>query len=183
MVLQKNHNVSPWQSYQIGIYPPSDATYPSKPRFGWHNGTTWYEVRSSSTISTGAWHYLAGVHSGTALKIYMDGNDVSSSTVNTTGTLLDSTWPLTMGNDNDGGGTRFPVGIIDEYRLSGTARSACWIQTEYNNQNSPSTFYSAGSEEPLNFSYYQALTIQSSMIGASCGADLTISLFSSAFQG
>ncbi|MBU4069594.1 MAG: DUF2341 domain-containing protein, partial [Nanoarchaeota archaeon] len=38
-------------------------------------------------------------------------------------------------------------GLIDEVRISNVARSAGWITTEYNNQFSPSTFYSVGSEE------------------------------------
>ena len=43
----------------------------------------------------------------------------------------------------------FLTGGMDEVRISNTNRSACWVGTEYNNQNSPSTFYSEGSEEPL----------------------------------
>lgn len=36
-------------------------------------------------------------------------------------------------------------GSLDEIRLSNVARSASWITAEYNNQSSPSTFYSVGS--------------------------------------
>jgi len=32
-------------------------------------------------------------------------------------------------------------GAIDEVRISNSARPADWIATEYNNQNSPATFY------------------------------------------
>ena len=35
-------------------------------------------------------------------------------------------------------------GILDEARISNMARSADWIATEYNNQNSSSTFYNVG---------------------------------------
>ena len=38
-------------------------------------------------------------------------------------------------------------GTIDEVRVSNASRSAGWILTEYNNQNSPSTFYSVGTQE------------------------------------
>ncbi|MCK4614446.1 MAG: DUF2341 domain-containing protein, partial [Thermoplasmata archaeon] len=38
-------------------------------------------------------------------------------------------------------------GTIDDVRISDTARSGDWIKTEYNNQNSPGTFMSFGSEE------------------------------------
>ncbi len=35
-------------------------------------------------------------------------------------------------------------GDLDEVRVSNVARSAGWIQTQYNNQNSPATFYAVG---------------------------------------
>jgi hypothetical protein len=35
-------------------------------------------------------------------------------------------------------------GLIDEVRVSNIAQSANWILTEYNNQNSPTTFVIAG---------------------------------------
>lgn len=45
-------------------------------------------------------------------------------------------------------------GAIDEVRISNIERSADWIKTGYNNQNSPSTFYAFTGEE-----YYRHLTI------------------------
>ena len=38
-------------------------------------------------------------------------------------------------------------GILDEIRVSKTARSASWLKTEYNNQNNPGGFYTLGTEE------------------------------------
>jgi len=38
-------------------------------------------------------------------------------------------------------------GFIDEVRISNPVRSARWIQTEYNNQNDSSIFYTLSSEE------------------------------------
>src|SRR3712207_7605427 len=40
----------------------------------------------------------------------------------------------------------FLNGNLDEFRLSSTFRSADWIATEYENQNSPTTFYSISPE-------------------------------------
>ena len=37
-------------------------------------------------------------------------------------------------------------GVVDEFEVSGSARSADWILAAYNNQNSPSTFYVVGAE-------------------------------------
>jgi len=39
------------------------------------------------------------------------------------------------------------IGRIEELRYSNTNRSSSWLDTSYNNQNSPSTFLSFGSEE------------------------------------
>jgi hypothetical protein len=39
------------------------------------------------------------------------------------------------------------MGMIDELRVAKTIRSDEWIQTDYNNQNSPETFYAIGEEE------------------------------------
>jgi hypothetical protein len=38
-------------------------------------------------------------------------------------------------------------GILDEFRLSTSARSADWILTEYRNQNTPATFYAVGAQQ------------------------------------
>jgi hypothetical protein len=40
---------------------------------------------------------------------------------------------------------------MDEVRLSSTALSANWIATEYNNQNTPGSFYTLGTEETKVF--------------------------------
>ncbi len=39
------------------------------------------------------------------------------------------------------------LATYDEFRFSNVARSADWLTAEYNNQNSPSTFYTIGPEE------------------------------------
>ena len=45
-----------------------------------------------------------------------------------------------------GGGSYMP-GSFDEVRISSNVRSADWILTGYNNQNSPPTFYTVGSRQ------------------------------------
>jgi hypothetical protein len=44
-------------------------------------------------------------------------------------------------------GPSFFNGSMDEIRISKICRSADWIQTQYNNQNEPSSFYNVGPEE------------------------------------
>lgn len=48
---------------------------------------------------------------------------------------------FTVGNWYSGDGRQFE-GLMDEVRILATPLSSDWIATEYNNQNSPSTFYS-----------------------------------------
>ncbi|MBN1187651.1 MAG: DUF2341 domain-containing protein, partial [Bacteroidales bacterium] len=43
-------------------------------------------------------------------------------------------------------GDEYLDGKFDEFRISSVARSASWMQTAYNNQNSPSSFYSVSSQ-------------------------------------
>jgi hypothetical protein len=50
-----------------------------------------------------------------------------------------------LGDNN--ANTRLFNGSIDEIRVSSIARSSSWISTEYANQNSPSTFYTIGTEQ------------------------------------
>jgi len=44
-------------------------------------------------------------------------------------------------------GASFFNGVLDEFRLSTSARSADWILTEYRNQNTPATFYGVGAQQ------------------------------------
>jgi hypothetical protein len=53
---------------------------------------------------------------------------------------------LGEGFRSDGTGIFFG-GIIDEVRISDSARNAGWIETGYNNQNATTTFYTLSNEE------------------------------------
>ena len=57
-----------------------------------------------------------------------------------------STYPVRSGFGYRSSGTEETHldGAVDELRISNIARSVNWILTEYNNQNSPGTFYSVG---------------------------------------
>ncbi|MFX0083595.1 MAG: DUF2341 domain-containing protein [Candidatus Hodarchaeota archaeon] len=60
----------------------------------------------------------------------------------------DSSQPLYIGNYV--GGDRAFDGMIDEVRLSKGIKSLGWIQTEYNNQGDPLSFYTVGSPEEID---------------------------------
>jgi hypothetical protein len=71
------------------------------------------------------------------------------------GSSADGTAPVNTGDDvvagglsTNGFGTIFLFnGLLDELRVSNTARSSDWIATEYHNQSSPGHFVSVGSAQ------------------------------------
>lgn len=95
------------------------------------------------------WHHVVGVFSTiSALALYLDG------ALQTTSPLGTAIAPLGL-NGTDIGLITLNTstlygpqqGIEDEVRISNSARNSDWIKTEYNNQNSPSTFSSIGPEQ------------------------------------
>ena len=79
-------------------------------------------------------HVSAGVNTK---RIYVNGTQENSAT------LTDATYTADRVGTMS---TLYFRGVLDEVRASDIDRSADWLKTEYNNQNSPSTFYSIGSE-------------------------------------
>ncbi|MHA2400183.1 MAG: DUF2341 domain-containing protein, partial [Promethearchaeota archaeon] len=61
----------------------------------------------------------------------------------------DSSQPLYIGNYV--GGDRTFEGVIDEVRLSKGIKSSGWIQTEFNNQDDPSSFYTISNPIEIDF--------------------------------
>lgn len=90
--------------------------------------------------------HVTVAHSGSVMSYYVDGIPVASSTVTTDFESNANNLLIGGGNRSDGTAIYFG-GIIDEVRVSNTARSADWILTGYNNQNSTSTFYTISEEE------------------------------------
>jgi hypothetical protein len=125
---------------QMGFKSISANTYDTWAQGGFIETTT-----SFSPFSLGAWHYGVYTYDGTTHRLYVDG--VQRATC--TGTC----------NVETGSFTQIYVGTfaclncelykgkLDEFRISKVARSAGWISTEYNNQNSPSTFLSVGLQQ------------------------------------
>ena len=99
-----------------------------------------------SLINSGSWHYVVGVAdvANSLVRIYVDGTQRNS--VAYDGTSVTGTSDFYIGSSSDSIQQEFDGGI-DEVRVSGVARSADWIATEWANQNSPSTFYQFLTEE------------------------------------
>jgi hypothetical protein len=130
------------------------------------------QVSSGTSTGTAAWHHFAVTIDATANTgvLYYDG---AANATNTGGITLD---PSSLGtNDrNYFGRSQYAAdeglyGNFDELRISNTTRNANWITTSYNNQNSPSTFYTVSSELsgaalcsvlPVNITSFEAVPVQ-----------------------
>jgi len=122
------------------------------------DASVYFSVAITTGISTGQWHHLTAVYdeSQTAkidkIKLYVGGVYVAQSVTNEVGTWTQMTGDIASvaigaGDIDSGTPKNLFNGLIDETRISNVARSAAWINTTYNNQNSPDTFYTLGSEE------------------------------------
>jgi hypothetical protein len=107
------------------------------------NGTG--RVAATYTPYLGAWTYVTLVSTGSAntyQAIYLNGTvnvSASSSASSTvTGDLIVGAYPWASQY-----GPPYQNGNMDEFRISNVVRSPSWILAEYNNQSSPSTFYTA----------------------------------------
>ncbi|MHA1966063.1 MAG: LamG-like jellyroll fold domain-containing protein, partial [Candidatus Thorarchaeota archaeon] len=124
---------------------------------------------SLSWINDGNWHHVVGLANSTSgnLFLYIDGiergNDAYSGSTQT-GTSV-----IQIGNNP--GSTGFIQewdGRIDEVRVSSSYRSLGWIQTEFNNQDDPTSFFTVGSEvsyTPLDFEFKKDIIIDHTKVG------------------
>ncbi len=105
--------------------------------WGLQNSGNW--VTSIATFSVGQWYKIDGVINNGILSLYVNGAlDVSGGSA----TAFANTGALQFGNGVDG----WYGGILDEVRITNVLRTAQWLQTEFNNQNSPDTFYAVAAQ-------------------------------------
>lgn len=102
---------------------------------------------STTTTSTSTWYHYAATAQTDAVNLYIDGASDGSAT-GSFSTIGTNTQKLKIGklgrltaNDN------WLNGRLDEVRFASSALSSDWFGTEYNNQNSASTFYSVSDEQ------------------------------------
>jgi biopolymer transport protein ExbB len=113
------------------------------------DGTSVKTSTATGAVNDGNWHLINAVYDTSAklVHMYKDGTEATPA-VDTTGlgSLTDANGKLTLANlDNITTGASV---AIDEARLYGGVTSADWVTTSYNNQNSPSTFYTMGVQTP-----------------------------------
>ena len=123
-------------------------------------------VVNAGGYNDGTWHHQVGTVNVANRAVYMDGSSVASDTdglQSVTGNTDATTIACQVS------GTRHFAGLIDEVRFARDAKDANWVSTEYNNQNSASTFYNIGAmdSEPLfnrGWTYRKAVIIEASQI-------------------
>ncbi|HEY6161589.1 MAG TPA: LamG-like jellyroll fold domain-containing protein, partial [Bacteroidia bacterium] len=115
---------------------------PSLNRAGWCGA-----CNGGTVLTTATWYYVVGQYSdaGDYIQTYVNGALDRAFTSNLT-VLGTSTGSMKFGREPWAANTAQWDGNIDEIHISNSIRSSDWIATEYNNQNSPSTFYSISSE-------------------------------------
>jgi hypothetical protein len=96
-------------------------------------GTAFHSSGFNVTSLSAGWHSLTAAVSGSNTLFYVDGILVGTAT-------FKSNAEITYLGNYQGGGQQWEN--TDEVRISNISRQADWIATEYNNQFSPSTFYS-----------------------------------------
>lgn len=108
---------------------------------------------ADSTLSVDTMYHAAFTISGDDYVFYLNGSSDGS------GTFVEAAGDRSVGStstnlqigarskDDGQKDANMFDGIIDEVRVSNSVRDASWISAEYNNQNSPGTFYTLGSEE------------------------------------
>lgn len=109
--------------------------------------TFWTNIdhECSANVASAQWHYITLIYDGSDLFIYKNGRQVATDTA---GGFEDEDYTFNIG----GGGINQEAdnwldGIIDEVRISNTARSSSWITTSYSNMNNQSTFITLDSED------------------------------------
>ncbi len=110
-----------------------------------HSGSDYPHIDNSG-LSANTWYYLTGTFDGNSMNFYVNGVN-SAGSLSSPGSIATNNKPTYIGKGLLDLQTLFFNGVEDEVRVSNVARSASWIASEYNNQSSPSTFLSLGSQQ------------------------------------
>ena len=105
-----------------------------KPHSQYWTGWTWSSVYTNTSSSAQTWYMVNVVYDGANHKISANAETFVSS-VKPAPQLNNN--PILIGKYTN----HYFDGIIDELRMSSVVRSQAWIDTEYNNQSDPSSFF------------------------------------------
>lgn len=113
--------------------------------FGTTSGTVNQDTAGTIRLDDGAWHHVAVVLSSASKQIYIDGLFERSSA----GAIIDTNnIAVTIGANLEStiGGQRHWKGVIDEVRVSASARTFAWFSAEHTTVRDP-TFVTVGPED------------------------------------
>ena len=107
-----------------------------------------FHFTSGMNLQINTWYHIVSVYEETnsgTVTIYINGNP--ELVEYTSGTLSATAEEMRIGSCSyDAPCSKQLDGIIDEVRISNTARSSGWVITSFNNQNNPSGFYTIGAQ-------------------------------------
>lgn len=113
-------------------------------------------LNAGDTWIDGNWHmYTIKIQDEGGATVYIDGQPRVNYSIWGENTF-DPINSIYLGGRQDLQVTRFYGGYLDEVRISSTWHTHEWIETEFNNLNSPSTFYSVSADAP-SISYCSVL--------------------------
>jgi len=122
-------------------------------------------ITGSTVVGTNTWKMGHGTYDGTNIRVYLNGSQDGISASYTYGNV-NSAATLKLGVRGDNGSSIPYSGELDEVRIRESALSADWCLTEYNNQNSPSTFWTPVLIFTTNYlKYYRRTRFPGSITG------------------
>jgi uncharacterized repeat protein (TIGR01451 family) len=114
--------------------------------FRYEGGT--YAGAATNAILPTTWQHVAATYNAGTVTFYVNG--ASKGFTPGLGTQAPAANPSAIGYwDSSTDANRFFNGLIDEIEVSGVARTAGWLATEYNNQSAPSSFFGLSAEQTL----------------------------------
>jgi hypothetical protein len=135
-----------------------------KPTFSLPGDT--HQLRGANDVTGGTWHHVVATYDGSYMRIYVDGIQDPNVLVKTNAIEPSSFekgfWIGHGDQPKDRGWSAEWDGQIDEVRISDVVRSAGWIQTQFENQFDPSSFYSVGVEEAIGYSESASINLDAS---------------------
>lgn len=146
----KRLNSNPYSQYVVGIGSVDGGGNGhaglSAYWFADNGGQPFQSYHTTNNVFDGNWHDVVVTRTSGVIVIYVDGASqaLTADSATTTALNTNNTSNFNLGYDNNSG---YYNGGMDETRMSiGLARSPSWILTEYNNQSSPTTFFTLGNE-------------------------------------
>jgi YD repeat-containing protein len=153
------------------------------------HGTSADQVVTAASYNDNYWHFAVDTYTNGTEELYVDGQLAGSQQVAELGYNSTYTYFAGTGETADSlagnGSWLYFNGALDEVNVSNVARSGDWVQTEYSNQSSPSTFYTLYPENAeevvpaavsLSASQSQQLTVLGSVPGSCSAPTVTWSL-------